>query len=47
MVLIVVVTLLVLSTLGISMGLLDFTKIYLYSEVSAVVTYNGQPVAGA
>ncbi len=46
-VLILFVTLISLSTIGMSMGLFDFTKIYLFSEVSAVVTYNGQPVAGA
>ncbi len=29
------------------MGFFDFTKIYLFSEVNAIVTNKGQPVAGA
>ena len=46
-VLILFVTLISLSTIGMSMGLFDFTKIYLFSEVNAIVTNKGQPVVGA
>jgi hypothetical protein len=46
-VLLILVTLLGITTIGIAMGLFDFAKICLSSEVSAVVMLNGKPVAGA